>query len=515
MANNARSNVERKAQKHEKKLAAQKAEQKKNRQHKAVVAAIVAVLLICLGLIIGKAVKENIDSGRGTVAASTQNFKVTQAMMNYFFNSTYNSAVNTYTQYGLDESSYSSLVTRDSIMTSTKSQVEEVLSLCEMAKEKGVALDNDDMKEIDEVIESYKESKKGYSSSSVLGVASFDKFLEYIFGKGVNESVVRECLKLTQLSSKYQEELVETFEYTDEQYEDYYKENVDNYRYVDYLTYEFKKAEDAADGSEAKASAEALAAVKTPEEFKDYMKKVFEDEAKAAAEEGAEPDLSGVDAKVEAVAKTKQLKSSLSTDELKDWAFGDGAKVNTVKTVFDDEKGTYAVYMLTATPYRDEEVTKKAAVILLTDGNNGGDAQKKAEEIKAEWDAGEKTEEAFLALSEKYSESAHHHVEDGYTKNTAEIGEWLYADGRAAGDVGIIRSQDDTANYIVYLAGDGLKGWQSSVRSALQNADFEKALKDYQTAHNVGEDAENPSIVNYVEDAMAKVDFTELSSANN
>ena len=86
MANNARSNVERKAQKHEKKLAAQKAEQKKNRQHKAVVAAIVAVLLICLGLIIGMAVKENIDSGRGTVAASTQNFKVTQAMMNYFFN---------------------------------------------------------------------------------------------------------------------------------------------------------------------------------------------------------------------------------------------------------------------------------------------------------------------------------------------------------------------------------------------------------------------------------------------
>jgi hypothetical protein len=179
------------------------------------------------------------------------------------------------------------------------------------------------------------------------------------------------------------------------------------------------------------------------------MKDIFTKEQEENTAEGEEVDMDAVQTKIDNLTKTKQLKGNISDEEAKEWAYADGTAIGSTKIAAAEDGSSYTVYMLTASPYRDEEVTKKAAVLVLSDSNYDGDSSAKADEIKAEWDAGEKTEEAFLALCEKYSESSHNHVEEGYTRSTSDIGEWLYEDGRAEGDVGVIHSDSSAALFFL------------------------------------------------------------------
>ena len=589
------ANSEQKAKKQERRDAAKKASDKKARQHKAIFIGIIVVLLAFAALIIVYNVKTGGSAERSAVVASSENFEVTQSMMTFFFNSSYNQYANSYsssTDYlnELIDSVNERGTYYDVILSSTKSNVEQYLTVAEMAKAAGVELDSEDMDEIDATIDAYKETKKSYGeSNNAYQIMSFDRFLESMFGESVNESVVRDCLELTQLVSKYQEKFLDECEYTDEQLEEYYAENKDSYTYVDFLKYQFTEpadetvdvaddadadadteptvdAEEAGDGedaiagddagegedlaegenaedvenveeneenaedvenaeeneenaedvetepeviapapSETRALAEELAATKSVDEFNEFMTGYLTKEAEAALAEDEELDTDKVKSDVEALAKTKQLKGNITGDEAKEWAFDAATKVGDTKLIVDEEAGTYTVYMLTKTAYRDEEITKKAAIIYLTDTNNDGDSAAKAEEIKAEWDAGEKSEEAFIALSEKYSESSHHHVDEGYTKDTSYIGEWFYEDGREVGDVGVISPENSGATYIIYFAGDGAEAWKASCKSAKSSDDFDDAVAEYKKTNNKTDSEDNPSIVTFDEEIVKKI----------
>ncbi len=590
-------NSEQKAKKQERRDAAKKAADKKSRQHKLIFAGIIVVLALFAALLIFDKVRTGGSKERNTVVASSENFEVTQSMMTFYFNSTYNQYAN---QLGSSTDTLNSLIDSvnergtyyDLIMSSTRTNVEQYLTLAEMAKAAGVELESEDKAEIDEAIENYKETKKTYGASNdAYRIMSFDKFLESMFGETVNESVVRDCLELTQLVSKYQEKFLDECEYTDEELETYYTEKKDSFTYVDVLRYQFtepkvdetndtdtdtdteaapdttedtvpevgegegdeeleeneeaeeneqdeeseegeeneegEEGEDIAENeesesepeeviapapSETRALADALASSKTVDEFNKFMTDYLTSEAEAALEEGKELDTEKIKSDVEALAKTKQLVSSFTGDEAKEWAFDASTKVGDTKLIVDEEAGTYTVYMMTKTAYRDEEITKKAAIIYLTDAENDGDSKAKADEVKAEWDKSAKTEEAFIELAEKYSESSHHHVDEGYTKDTPYIGEWLYEDARAVGDVEVIRPEGQTVTYVVYFAGDGAEGWKNSVKSAKSSDDFEAAIDAYAEAHNVSGDAEKPTAVKFDEEVVKKIKPIVLTS---
>ncbi|MBR6918212.1 MAG: hypothetical protein IKN38_08515 [Clostridia bacterium] len=599
MAKEAKTNPrdERKSQKAERKSAAAAAAKKKSRKNMIVFVCILVVLAMFAALLIFNKCSTSGAKERNTVVASTANFEVTQSMLTYMFNTSYNTYAN---YYSSDTDGFSSMVESvnsrgqyyDYFLSSAKQQAEQYLVLCELAKEAGITLDKEDYAEIDEVIDNYKQTQLSYSqSNSAYSLMTFDKFLETMFGATVNEDVVRDCLELSELAAKYQEQKKDelTADYTDEICESYYEENIDSYQYVDYLTYTFKdpepETEDASDAeavdgtdaaeteaaedtaevaeeteaetteeaaddlwwddgadyeeeteevaaddgsesdvepevvaepTEAEAMANELASKKNADAFNKYMTEYFKAEAEKTAEEGEEITDDSVSSQVEALAKTKQLKSSLSDDGAKEWAFADGTKVGSTYVVKDEENGQYTVYMITAVKYRVEELTKNAAILYLTDDNNDGDSQAKADEIKAEWDAlADKSEKAFLELCEKYSESSHSHVEEGYTRDTSDIGEWFYEDGRAVGDVGVIHSDANSATYIVYFAGDGEEGWKASVKSAKASEDFESFVNDYVKAHMVNDDEENPSMVTFDEAAVKKVKPISLSTSSN
>ena len=593
MAKDVKSNQEErdalKTKKLEKKTAAKKEEAKKSLQHKLIFAGIIVVLALFAALIIFNSIKTSGTSERNTVVASTENFEVTQAMMTYYFNSTYNQYANMYSSSSSSSDALSSFIEDvnnrgtqfTSLLNYTKSSVDNYLTLAEMAKAAGVELGDEEYASIDATIENYRQTKITYGKSNdAYKIMTFDRFLESMFGDSVNESVIRDCLKLAYLGSKYEQQFLDGLTYTDEQLENYYEENKDSYLYVDYLKYTFTDPEETEDTAEdtdedtvadtteaptedtvedttedivedtpedvvedtpvdaenaenegdteeaapaedatvteARKNAEALAGVKSADEFNEFMTKYFTAEAEKTLEEGKEVDEEGIKTQVENLANTKKLKGNISEEDAREWAYADDTAVGATKLIVDEEKGQYVVYLLTAKPYREEELTKNAAVITLTNDNNDGNAAAKAESIKAEWDAGDKTEDAFAALSEKYSEAATHEVQKNISKSNAGVlADWLFAEERVAGDVGIVNSSDNASSYIVYYAGEGIATWATNVTSALKNDDFDKAVNDYKTANAIDAEAANPTIVTYDEVALNKVQAIKLNASSS
>lgn len=111
-------------------------------------------------------------------------------------------------------------------------------------------------------------------------------------------------------------------------------------------------------------------------------------------------------------------------------------------------------------------------------------AKEKADSILAEYEAGEKTEDAFAALANQYSDDAGSNTTGGLYEGIAanssyvpEFLDWIFADGRKAGDTGIVQhiAEEDSNGYygyhIMYLVGDGEPVWMGTARASLADED--------------------------------------------
>ena len=196
------------AKKRERKKDTKTKADKQTKKNRAIFACILAVLL-CFAALVGTV--KFIESGiyeRNTVAVKSEDNKVSVAMMNYFFNANYNM----YSQYFSSDSSDTSFADSvrdhgeyyDYLMSMTKSQVEQYLTYAEMANAEGIKLEKEDEDEINEAIDNLKETKASWEEqNSSYKSMTFDKFLETVYGEGVNENVVRKALEISQLAAKF------------------------------------------------------------------------------------------------------------------------------------------------------------------------------------------------------------------------------------------------------------------------------------------------------------------------
>ena len=169
-------------------------------------------------------------------------------------------------------------------------------------------------------------------------------------------------------------------------------------------------------------------------------------------------------------------------------AFGDKSKLhNNIYVDENNDTGKYTIYMLLTEPELEEYFTKNYRVIAVTaaDGSSVTDAR---DAIIKEFEDGGKTEEKFAELAKTHSADASAHETGGLVENTGkdeiqieEIKEWLYADGRTAGEYTSVSNGStgtEEVIYIVYYIGDGLKKWQKDVNDTMMNdaytADYEK-----------------------------------------
>ncbi len=463
------------------------------------VTAIVSILVVA-AIVLGIAYSVVASTGfflRNAVAMSTDNYKVDNAMMTYYTKSIYHNMQSYFSsmidsQKSLDSQSYGDGTWLDYFVGQAKIEVEDMLLSAEKAKEEGMSISEEGKKTIDENIESLKAQAK---SSNV----NFGTFLARVYGEGIKEKDIRRAMEFSILASEYQEKFRdENDEYTDDEINTYFEENKSNYVKVDYLKYSFKSdnTDKAAAKAESKAFADKLAETKTPEEFKTTLETMLTDHFTAKSDKTDEAEKkSDVEGNVSTEMGSIEANAFFPSEEeskqseLTKWLFNKDTAVGMTKIVAPEKEDDtqYTAYMMVKTQYRDETLagTVRHIYFEISDTAKKDEIKKKAEDALAEYNNGEKTEDAFKKLVVKHSEAGNAKETEGLLEDVMNDGNGSYPDSfiawacdanRKAGDVEVIESE--IGYHVMYFVSAGEPSWKIAVERDHIDTDWTKHLDD-------------------------------------
>ncbi len=545
---------------------------KEDKQKRSVFFATLAMGVFVLVLVVSLLANSLIGAGvfmRVRTAAESDDFEVDGTMMSYFVNSMYSNYMSNWMTYvqqlGVDSSqvqSYAYMFAGIDPNTSLKKQVmdtesgqtyfqyfaeqakayvEELLIYCQAAKAAGVELDEDDKASIDATIENMKALATYYGYS-------FNSYLNEQYGRGVREKDVRRALELGTLYSKYATQLSEEFydASTDEKVNAFFSANEKTYINADYLAYTLTvKKDTAASTEEDKAQADSdytalkaekdaiaaeLAALKTPDEFKAYIKDLWiEENRESYTEKNYDTYLTESKAETDeekAEEATQKVEDKLSEDadayidglltenyaynedatdkavDLRDWIFGKADKaaamVNTTLTLTaetdsnsDDDKDSYTitVYMLTRAASKNEDTTRNFSYMMMSSS-----ALKKVDADAAfeNFKAGEISKETLeaLATSDAYKEKASFDTVEDIKEGSlglADVDEWVYDEAREVGDCELITVTYNEVVYymIVLFEGIGQQEWYVDTRDGMVSDEIETWYEEQTQTYGV------------------------------
>lgn len=467
---NREQSAEKQRLKHEREeFAAKKA---KVRKITAIITASLLAAVILIGLCGIGIYNHRLNSGeylRSETAASSKSIDVNGAMMNYYYNDVLNSFVDYYGSYvqyyGFDPTAsakYQAISESESwfdyFMSGAKDNVTAYLALNEAAAAEGITLTDAEKTALE------------------ARVKSIDAAL---YGRGVKSSDILDAKTIEALAYKYQNAKQSEFAPTDKEISARYAETPYKYQSIDFLAYSFDWSDGGMTKEDAELAAGRFADAKTGDAFKSLIAEFVKNDS---------PDMSD-DALEQSVASYEQ-KGALYTDgsEFSEWAFG-GAKVGDTKIITDESSSITTVYMLTSAPSRDESKTVNVRHILFTADRYGSTekALKRAEEVLAEFESGDRSSGSFAALALAWTEDENTCYNGGLYEDLAkgitlaEFDEWCFYGDRKPGDYGII--QTSTGVHIVFYEGDGRTGWAASVAEDIVSERFSELnsalLSDY------------------------------------
>ena len=385
---------------------------------------------------------------------------------------------------------------KDYFLNAAKNEMVHSTILGQYAAENGVKLDDDDYAQIDSAFEGIEEQALS------LGYAGGDKMLAANYGSGVDQKLVRRAYEESLLASKASEALTKSFTYTPEQLEEKYQSFNGEQDYYDYV-YSYVSAERVESTNEAGETSSEV----TPETL-------------AAAQEKANAIMEAYNASAPATATdadsvmndpTIRLISAASSQggagmpqshvigtsvPALEWMSAAERKAGDI-TVWPDENGCYALVYLG----RDDNhyATANVRHILIraeadADGNYTDEAKAaakaRAEEILAEFESGEKTEERFGELAEQYSEDTGSNTNGGLYENVAkgqmvsEFDAFCFA-GHQPGDTGIVYGESSSyAGYhVIYYVGEGMLYSDYLADTDLRTADANAWIEEREAAN--------------------------------
>lgn len=489
---------------------------KKEGKAKKVVTIIAFVLaaVIVLGVLSAYGIYSSGMIQRNTIAAESEHYEVTAAMMTYFFNATYQTYVNGgFSQYmGLDtskalsEQKYTDNETWfDYIMKATKREVQETLVLAEGAYDLGLELSDEDKAEIKELLGNFDTYAANYNVTT-------QYYIKNVYGASVTKKDVEKCLELSYRAELYHDHMMAQYEFSEEDWNKYFDENNSTFLKVDYLSYTFEPQEDDEDKDEETTAAgeetttdsdtakedastalkpyvDKLAATKNADEFYACVRSYLTDVVYADKDEEAlKAESIDIDSMVDKCLTEGKVKSGDS--DFTKWAYDDGRAPYDVFTDEHDhdDHHDYTVYMILpadedsdldyACMYRDTYRLKNYRYIpvkLSASENDQETARTTAEAILAEYnDKG--TEEAFaeLASRDKYGDGRY---EGGLIENadykalSEKVDEWAFDSARQPGDTYMEFVEND-GYYILYFSGEGAVKWQYNADNALKNTQY-------------------------------------------
>ena len=490
-----------------------------------IIAGVLAVVII-VGLFTFTKLSDNGFFLRHNYSVKSENYQVNNAQMSYFFSTNYYSSVSAnssyYEYYGLDTSK--TLKSQqypgggtwyDYFMQSVAvPAVKQMLTLCEAAKAEGYTLTEDDRNSVDTAIVGIEEAaaEKGYSVAN---------YVMNNYGVGVKLKDVRAAMELNQLAYSYYNHLMESFTFTEEDWNTYYSENEDSFQRIDYLSYSFSlhdiaelydtedddaaETTDATDAADTAAEekhdhseyvpvvekyADELASKKSADDFAAYIE-TFLNDVLYASEEDEAARLESVQKDMKNVESTNVKYSEDDETLVKLFALGKGETY----IEKDEENEEYTVYYITEPKYHEEYTTKNAYMIMLSGTSD---------EVTADLDEINKalsedaSAEKFAALAEEYSADSAAAANGALYENIGktnfssdEIVNWLFSDERKAGEYEVFAedtsstttTSDTVYYYVIMYKDDGMVKWQYDADESLRSDAYSEKYKGFEEAY--------------------------------
>jgi hypothetical protein len=497
--------------------------------------AVIAVLIIsALALFIFS------DSGimeRNTVYVSSENFEVTGTMLPYYENLAYSSTFEnyyyTYYYYMYQNDASQALSAAQQLMSqytladffdSAIATSKELVALAEEATAKGVKLDDEDMKDIEAALAEYSAASFG------MGVKK----------KDLRKALELQALGskyATQVTEEIENSLTEAdiLAYVEQNKEGYYAAD---FLVYEFLAKAEDYADDAVGYTAAEqlidTYAEKLAKATDVDSFKkviieyeieksfDYLiennkgalatpDKEISDAAKAkiidntynvvvkgetAAESFTDNATYGamfrniaeglVNTCNSAVAEVEQYASydPHSEDETVVWLSADDTVAGSSKILDESTEDEYTktVFVVTEAMHLDASETKDVAHILIKAAETADEATKaaakaKAEDVLAQFKAGEQTLEQFEILAEVYNEDSGC-VYEGTTegKMVKNFNDWTFDEARKSGDTAVVETE--YGYHVMFFIGDGEAPYYASAKESYTNDKYTLLIEE-------------------------------------
>ena len=500
----------------EKQLIAQKEAKKTSLYTTAFVVVMVAILAIAI--VVGA--KQTITAGgfreKNTTALTVGNHELNSVEMNYFFMDAVN---NFYSNYGSYASMFGLDLTKplneqvvdeaagttwaDDFLTQAKDSAASIYALADAAKAAGFSLPEEEKAALEEQLSGLD------LYATMYGYGDADAYLKAMYGNGASKKTYQAYCELQALASAYYNHYADSLTYDDAALREAEAENFNAYSSYSYNTYylaasrfleggttaedgtvTYSDEEKAASVAAAKEAAEALTG-------KDIKTAADLDAAIAALEINA-----GSDA---ASTLNTDTKYSSLTSFYKDWVADSSRKAGDLayfeNATGDTVNGYYVVLFQGSTD--NIFPLKNVRHILVTPEHNHEDgeahedgetasaeelaaAKAAAEEILAQWQNGEATEEAFAALANEKSADG-----DGTTgglyenvfpgQMVANFNDWCFDAARKAGDTGIVETE--YGYHVMYFVGDSEQTYRDyQIETDLRNQDMNTWYSDLVTA---------------------------------
>ena len=148
----------------------------------------------------------------------------------------------------------------------------------------------------------------------------------------------------------------------------------------------------------------------------------------------------------------------------------------------------------------DYDMVSVRHILIMVEADENGEytdeakaaAKAKAEEILAEYESGDKTEESFAQLAETYSDDTGSNTNGGLYENVyrgemvTEFNDWCFDSSRKAGDTGIVYNEGSYVGYhVMYYSGIGDKYSTSSARESELSSVVEERLTALEDSYEV------------------------------
>ena len=430
------------------------------------------------------------------------------AEVNYYYTTSYYDFVSQYGSYaamfGLDTSAgpfglrrqtcsmLENGTWRDYFLEGAYASIAQIQGLCDYAKANGITLGEAEQADVDSQLATLETTAKGYNYSNA------DNYLAANYGTGLSTKLVRGIYEENRLAGLAYDHFVDSLTYTPEELEDYYASldgASDYYTYAVYTVAAEKVAgEDGAEAAvteqtmlEARASADA---VKTS--YLDDPDTEDLCERLSAAVEGA------TDTIVE-LKPSRTVASSLSS-VYADW-LKDGSRKNGDIDVFENPNTGYTVVVFLSHDDNHYRVVSVRHILIEAQAGEDGTwgdkelmiAKDRAEEILAEWQNGEHTEESFAALAEQYSSDTGSNTNGGLYENITkgqmveEFDAFCFGD-RKPGDTAVVYgSNGQYAGYhVMYFVGEGEQYSDIIARNALSSEAVSAWMQEITPEHAEG-----------------------------